>query len=381
MSVNIAVFGGSFDPIHHGHLILAQEAALKYNSKIILMPSGHSPFKENEFNKDHRYKMALLAAGSNPLFHVSDLEIKRQGRSYTADTLKEVRNTWKCDKLYFILGTDTLETLASWKNYKEILSLCEFITATRKGFGKNSLKIRELQNMGAKIHFMDFSVTISSTNIRNKIERNQPVNYLLPDTVESYIKRNNLYKEIIKPNFAAIDAYLTEYLSNERYEHTINVVKETISLAAVHKENLTKARIAAMLHDCAKEYPPDALEVAYEKYNLQPDILMRNNVNLSHGFLGAEIARKKFHITDVDILNAIRYHTTGRKNMSLLEKIVYLGDLTEPSRKGTEKFRHLAYTDINAAMALALETTIYNVTEKKLPLHPLTLEAYEDFIT
>lgn len=175
---------------------------------------------------------------------------------------------------------------------------------------------------------------------------------------------------------------LQSALSIKRYKHTLGVVDEAVKLANIYKVDEQKARVAALLHDCAKDYPNDMKKRLCKEFHIPLDDIIKSQIDLAHPFLGAKIAKIEYGVEDGEILEAIRYHTTGKKGMSMLDKIIFIADYIEPNRKPfkeLEEIRHLAYTDIDRAIKLGLETTIEYTKEKNQKLHPLTLEALEDY--
>ena len=183
-----------------------------------------------------------------------------------------------------------------------------------------------------------------------------------------------------------IKKYLKKHLTKERYHHTVGVAYTAMSMAMKYNpqpdnnEFMIKAEIAGLLHDCAKCMDNDKKIRICNKNQISYSKIEAENPYLLHGKVGAYIARKEFDILDEDILNAIRYHTTGRAGMSLLEKIIFIADYIEPNREkfdGLEEARRLAYLDLDMAMKYILESTIAFVKERGRLLHPLSLEALE----
>lgn len=183
-------------------------------------------------------------------------------------------------------------------------------------------------------------------------------------------------------SYETMDNKLQSALSIKRYKHTLGVVEEAVKLAKLYGVDEQKAKVAALLHDCAKDYPDDMKKRLCKEFHIQLDNIMKAQIDLSHPFLGAKVAKTEYQVDNGEILEAIRYHTTGKKNMSMLDKIIFIADYIEPNRKvfkELEEIRRLAYTDIDKAMKLALETTIEYTKERNQKLHPLTLEALEDY--
>ena len=179
-------------------------------------------------------------------------------------------------------------------------------------------------------------------------------------------------------SFTVSERKLQSSLSIERYIHTMGVVKAADKLAERYGYDRPKARMAALMHDCAKDYPADMKRRFCREFHVDVDEIMLETIDLTHAFLGAEVARREFGVEDEEILGAIRYHTTGRADMTLLEKIIYLADYVEPNRDfdGVEPLRKLCYEDIDAAMALGLKMSIEDLEERGSPIHQKTLEAY-----
>lgn len=179
-----------------------------------------------------------------------------------------------------------------------------------------------------------------------------------------------------------IKSKLMSALSTERYIHTLGVAEEAKKLAERYGDDklAEKAEYAALLHDCAKDYPADMKRRFAKEYHVPLDDIMKKQIDLIHPFLGAEVARREYGVEDSDILEAIKWHTTGKKDMSVLEKIIFIADYIEPNRKsfeGLEKARTLAYKDLDEAMEYILDSTISYVRERNRLLHPYSKEALE----
>lgn len=178
----------------------------------------------------------------------------------------------------------------------------------------------------------------------------------------------------------SIISFLYDNLDSQRITHSLNTAGMASKLAKIHGEDSDKAYIAGLLHDIAKGMCSRGLAKAAKDYGIVADEYEQNNQELLHGRLGAAMANKLFGINDENVLNAIRWHTTGRAGMSLLEKIVYLADLTEPSRnfENLDSIRELAQKDIDSAMCLALQRVMEFVKRKGFAIHPNSIKAYND---
>ncbi|NLY43976.1 MAG: nicotinate-nucleotide adenylyltransferase [Clostridiaceae bacterium] len=201
-SVKIGIMGGTFDPIHHGHLATAEAVreALALD-QVLFVPVGDPPHKEagRIVDKRHRYAMTSLAISTNPFFKVSSVEIDREGYTYTVDTIKYFKTQYEDDTgFYFIVGADTVGQLHTWKDAQFLLGMCEFAVATRPGYDKKEL-LRQIECLNkkynGKINLVEVPLLdISSTLIRKKIKAGLSIKYLVPESVEKYIIDNALYR-------------------------------------------------------------------------------------------------------------------------------------------------------------------------------------------
>lgn len=393
---SIAIMGGTFDPIHNGHLVTAEAVRHRFQvDKVIFMPTGNPAHKANQTvtHNEHRYLMTVLATMRNQNFDVSRIEIDRPGKTYTIDTIDALKKICRSDvRLYFITGADAIHQIFHWKEPERLLTLCDFVAVSRPGYQKKILleEIGELRDkFASRIHFMEVpALAISSSDIRSRVKSNAPIKYLVPQTVEDYITKFKLYQDSIteKVSFMLSTTEMKEKLQSalsvKRYIHTLSVAEEAERLSEVFGTNADRQRanVAGLLHDCAKDYPTDLKLRLCKEYHVTTDEIILNETDLIHPFLGAEIAKREYLIEDEDILNAIRYHTTGRPNMSLLEKIIFIADFIEPGRErfeGLEEARRLAYLDLDVAMQFILKETIAYVKERNRTLHPLSQQALE----
>ncbi|NPV90204.1 MAG: nicotinate-nucleotide adenylyltransferase [Firmicutes bacterium] len=197
----IGIMGGTFDPIHYGHLVAANTARFEFGMEaVILVPSGRPPHKEERVISDpeHRYRMALLATFSNPHFLVSRFEIDREGYSYTIDTVKHFKEIFGSEvALFFITGADAVLEIMTWKNVHELVTYCSFVAVSRPGFNLMHLNSNSEidEKLLARTRLLEIpALAISSTDIRNRVAQNRPIQYLLPEKVEEYTRAFGVYK-------------------------------------------------------------------------------------------------------------------------------------------------------------------------------------------
>ena len=189
----IGILGGTFDPIHVGHLVLAEQVRKKFQlERVIFIPSASPPHKtEQELSLAiHRFEMTKLALEGNPFFSVSDIELKREGLSYTVETLRKLKELYKNSEIYFLTGSDVLDEITTWKDPEEIYKLARIVIAVRPGFDKFDPEDHfAKKSIVARITGVD----ISSTQIKEKVRKGESIKYLVPSKVEEYIRKRNLY--------------------------------------------------------------------------------------------------------------------------------------------------------------------------------------------
>jgi len=215
--MKLAIFGGTFDPIHLGHLRSAEEVREKFElDRVLFVPSHVPPHREEApaASPDERLEMVRLAIGANPAFRASDIEMKRAGRSYTIDTVRELLEGMSpLDSLYLIVGYDAFSLFASWKDWREILALCHVIVTSRPGVGESlgveqipvaareafcydQIRERFVNELGKSILFIELTgLAVSASQIRKMRREERSIRYLLPDNVQSYIESRGLYQE------------------------------------------------------------------------------------------------------------------------------------------------------------------------------------------
>lgn len=199
----VGIFGGTFDPIHMGHLIVAETIMDEFHlDKVVFIPAAVPPHKLDKqiSPAKHRYMMTMLATCSNPRFQVSDMEMHRQGPSYSRDTLAQLIEEHGSDtEFYFIVGADSVENLHTWNRIDELLTMCHFIGASRPGCMPDMEKIAQrFGPLAEKIHCLETpELEISSTEIRHRVGQKRTIRYIVPETVEQYIYKEKLYLDMV----------------------------------------------------------------------------------------------------------------------------------------------------------------------------------------
>lgn len=386
---NIAILGGSFNPIHIGHLIIGESvyATMAYD-KILYMPSGKPPHKTDTtmINKNYRLKMCQLAVRNNPHFEVSDYECKKNTYSYTVDTIRELKEKNPDTNYSLIIGADTLMSILTWKKSALLFTYCEFIVVNRPGFNQSDLQrqIAMLSNRyGAKIKVMHIpNLEISSTQIRKNIAANTSIKYLVPKHVEIFIHAHGLYSDTCHLSETLIDYYkgkLKKNLSEERFYHSVRVMETSIQLAKKYNLNIRQAGLAGLLHDCAKQLSNDQKLEICKQYHITLTKEQKKDLDLIHAKLGAVIARSKYRIYDKEILSAIEFHTTGKSNMTDIEKVVYIADFIEPERSKAENLkevRSIVEHSLDDALLNILEHTLDYLEDKDRHIDPESKRAF-----
>lgn len=312
---NIIIFGGAFDPIHNGHINMAIKASEVLNAEVFFVPARISVWKKESGasieDKINMITLAIKDAKKENTFFVSDFEAKsNKDINYSIDTVKHFKKQYPNDNLYFLIGTDQVNSFDRWKNAEEIAKLCQIIYFDRPEYDLDQTMI-DLYNMK---RIDGELVEESSTEIK------QLKSLKIPFPVAKYIVNNNLY----------FMQKIRSYMGEERYAHSKSVALLAAEIAISNKINdWHKYLRAGLLHDIAKELPKDKqkelMNRFYRDYLDMPPVIY-------HQFLGAHVASKDFGIRDKEELNAIMYHTTGKRNMAQIEKVIYASDKIDPTR-------------------------------------------------
>ena len=374
----IAVFGGSFDPIHREHVGLAKAAIRDLHlDKLLVMPALAPPHKQGKQltpNED-RLAMCRLAFADVPEVEVSDYEMSQGGTSYTYLTCRYFRQQYPDAEIFWLVGTDMLRDFPSWKNPEEILS---YVTLAACGRAESAGWVQRAQaEFYARFQkkFVQFyynGADVSSTKARVFAGAGLPLNDLVGENVAAYIQEKGLYQIDGAKEALALE-------STARQQHSVRVAMLAAKRAVQLKLSERKAIAAALFHDCAKNLTTDS---PYLKGFVMKKEWGEVPTAVWHQFAGAYVAETQFGVTDEEVLSAISYHTSARPNMGELEKLIFLADMIEEERhyQGVDEIRALFWKKdgLDACLEEALRQTLEFLKEKNQVIYPLTQAAYED---
>ncbi len=381
--MRITVYGGSFNPPHWGHEALARLASSSLQpDKLLIIPDYLPPHKElaeNSPTPEERLALCRLAFGEIPRAEISDRELRRSGRSYTADTVDELLEEYPGAELTLVIGTDMLQTFENWRRAEELMQRCTLAAAARDREEEAVLEAHAAllrERYGARVILMRAEpLPMSSGEIRTLLPQRRGSG-LLSDAVYSEIIRRRYYGAKPDLNWLREKSYV--YLHPKRVPHVEGCAGEAVRLAERWGENTENACEAGILHDITKNLKDNEELKLCERYGIVLDNAERENGRLLHARTGAAFARDLFGIPD-EIYSAIRWHTTAKPGMSLLEKIIYLADYIEPTRDfpGVDELRAEARRDLDAAMALGLKMSLEDIRSYGIEPYIDSVEAYD----
>ena len=390
--MKIGVYGGTYNPPHLGHLAAAKAVfEMLELDQLWLIPAGTPPHKvmpEGSPTSEQRLEMTRLAGeqlGLGERIKVLDLEINRGGKSFTSDTIAQLKGENPEDEFWLLMGTDMFMTFQTWHAPEEIVANCGIAA-----FGRTEEDTEELFAIQreylqktypeAKIFTLTIPgvIDISSTQLREMLQKGEGGNLLAP-AVYGYILRNGLYNtnaDLKKLPLRQLRSVALSHLKYSRIPHVLGTEEEAIRLAQNYGADTEKARRAALLHDCTKRLSlEEHLEIC-RQYGLEVDEMEKTSPDLLHAKTAAAVAKHVYGECE-EVCGAICWHTTGRENMTTLEKILYIADYIEPTRDfpGVEKLRKAVYEDLDIGVLMGMENTIALTQQRGIPTHTNTLQA------
>lgn len=311
----IIIFGGTFDPVHNAHMRIAVAASLKLNADVVFVPSKSPRWKNPLTNSKHRLKMLKLAMKDAPSGSmISEYELKsKDSINFSIDTVKYFKTKYPKAMLYFLIGADQVNKFSEWKDAEELsnLAIITFVSRPKYKLDKNIIETYHMLDLS----YLD-SGDVSSSDVRELRSID------IPDPVRKYIETNHLYW-IEK---------LEKYLPEQRLNHSLRVADLSLKIAKYNQlDHLERFYFAGLLHDLGKTYISDSSDsIEFMKKHF-PEYMNLPKFAY-HQFIGAYLAEHEFGIKDEIILDAIKYHCTGKDNMSQVGMVVYAADKIEPSR-------------------------------------------------
>ena len=353
----VIILGGSFDPIHKGHILILKEAMKELKiDEGWLMPAKNPRWKKGYTSINYRLKLLSKVIKEETNIKLCKEEINSKETNYTYKTILKLKEKYPNLDFYFLIGYDQLNLLNDWYEIDKLCKLVTFVVAKRPNYELNQENITKynctlLNYSGPDISSSDFKETLDLS--------------LIPDYLhELIISTGDYYKRKLR-----------EMMNYHRYCHSLQVAKVAKDIAIANNYNVNKAFLASLLHDCAKDISKDVeLKIMNDKFKKY----MNEKPLVYHQFVGSVIVKDVFKINDEEIIDAIKWHTTGNENMSTLAKIVYAADKIEPTRGYDSKYMiDACLEDINSGFELVLkENYIFLVKHKgmKIDNTPLTLK-------
>lgn len=380
--MKIAIYGGSFNPPHLGHLEAATAVCEEIKpDKLLIIPDNIPPHKDMDADSpspEARLELCRLNFAELPNVEISDMEIRRQGKSYTAQTIEQLRREYPQDELVLVVGSDMFLSFAEWYEFEYLLENCALVIVSREEDDMEKLRAHKAymeREYSARVNILSRApLPMSSSEIRVWLRRRMGADTLKPE-VYSAIIRNNYYDA--RPEIMWLREEAEKHLAPKRIAHVAGCESEAVLLAMQYGEDPETAAEAAILHDITKKLDLKEQLNLCEKYGIILDKDQKRDESLLHAITGAALARDLYGVSD-EVYEAIRWHTTGKPDMTLLEKIIYMADYVEPTRDfpGVEKLRALAHKDLDRAMTLGLEMSLEDLKSRGIEIDGNTAEAY-----
>ena len=384
--MKIGIFGGAFNPPHIGHLNSSIQAAERLGlDRLIIIPTGAPPHKTlpaGTPSSQDRLHMTHLTFGEIPNAYVSDMEIGDAQPSYTIRTVENIKGEYPDAELFLLVGTDMYLTLDLWKDSEKLLSIAKPAVFSRNNedLKKINLFSGELnQRYGVVTEIIDNKVVvISSSELRRLLPERKGARYI-NDTTYAYIIEKRLYGA--KPDWDWLRGRAHSMLDPKRVPHVAGCEKEALKLAEHWGVDVDDAREAAILHDITKNLTVGENLRILESHGFTEETPLLSEEKLFHSKSGALLAKSIFGVSD-GVADAIKWHTTGRAGMSLLEKVIYMADYIEPERdfEGVDDLRAAAYSNIDRAMVLGLEMSVQDMVERGIAPNKTTFDALDDLL-
>lgn len=385
----IGVFGGTFNPPHVGHLSAAQFTAKALGLDLLLLiPDRDAPHKkipQGSPTPQDRLEMLRLAARNMEKTQVCDLELNREGPSYTFETLQELKALYPGDELYLLMGSDMFCSLLTWRHPEIICSLSNPVVMCRGEKGEAEAieaAMPGIRALGCAPQMVpNDPVEISSSDLRRMLVFDCAQTYLDPGVLD-YIHDHGFYgawENYKNLPMEELERVVVSLLKPNRVAHVLGCRDTAVILARRFGADETEAARAGLLHDVTKALGPEQQLALCRSYGIELKGFAAYNPKVLHQITGAAVARKIFGENEA-VCQAIDRHTTGCAGMTTLDKIIYIADYMEPNRKipGVEALRRLTESDLDAAVALGLHMTIDVLREQGREVCPDSLAALRE---
>ena len=384
----IGIYGGTFNPPHVGHMAAARQVIeLLRLDKLFLIPTRIAPHKslpENSPTPEQRLQMLTVAAADISQAEVLDMELRREGPSYTYLTVQTLKQQHPQAQFVLIMGTDMFLSFETWKNWQWLMENVTIAVLYRGQRGEKSAiwdKREALCAKGAQVELVENQVTaISSTDLRRMLTF-QCAGPFLPNGILEFIKDKGLYnvkQDLWQLPMEQLEQVVVSLLKPGRVAHVLGCRDAAVELARCWGADPTDAARAGILHDITKALDGPLQLTLCQEHGIILDVFSKENPKVLHALTGSVVAERIFGENEA-VVSAIRHHTTGRADMSLLEKIIYVADYMEPNRDfpGVEELRRLAFSDLDGALRLGLEMTVSILRANGAQISAASLEALE----
>ena len=401
----LGLMGGTFDPIHIGHLRVAEEMreALELDA-VLFIPTGEPVFKRDQYVTDSQKRLARVRAvvADNPYFDASSIEVDREGDTFTVDTLRQLRAHYPENvEFYFIVGSDTAATVQKWRSVAEIAELAHLAVATGRPGSPSADELRETVMAAApfKLHLVRVSILeISSTDIRARLDEGKSVRYLVPpsafpfsvpkadDAGQKGAAADAAVEDVLSTAFFdARKAELEKRVSPKRFKHSLGVSDTCVQLAKQYDVDVKKARLAGLLHDWDKGYDDEGARARVYELGMEDELdprVVEGMPGTLHGITAARALGNEFPAIPADVLQAISRHTTAALDMSPLDMVLYIADAIEPNRQFgriDELRAHVGKATLEELYFETYEYWVFLLFERRKPLHPDTITIWNDY--
>ena len=382
----IGIYGGTFNPPHVGHIRAAVQAAETLNlDQLILIPDRIAPHKEipsGSPTPQQRLEMVQIAAKPYPKLTVSDIELRREAISYSYITVEQLRQEYPDAKLYLLMGTDMFLSFLSWKNPERILAQVTLAVLYRGEKGEAERIEAQMETIrglgGDAVLVKNDVVNISSTQMRRLLAF-RCAGELLPEGVLDYIREHRFYDtrtDWKNLPMEQLEQVVIRLLNPNRVAHVLGCRDTAVELARHWGADETDAARAGILHDITKAIDGPLQLTLCDAYGKILSEFSRKYPKTLHALTGSLVAQRIFGENE-NVVSAIEWHTTGKADMTLLEKIIYIADYMEPNRTipGVDELRALAFTDLDAAMKLGLNMTLEHLARQGAEVSPASQDA------